>query len=256
MRRLSHIKLVNEFNEIFSDLFNIKSSTYKKMVLALANGPLAIKDLCKILHIEQSGFVSECMEDLVDSGFISRDYTWHISSGDVSKFSNFRLSDNYLRFYLKYIDKNKFKIDNDEFVFKSLTALPGWESIMGFQFENLVLKNRKLVKDYLGLKPEDIIADSPFFQRKTLRQAGCQIDYLIQTKFNTLYACEIKFAKSAITTSIITEMQNKLSTLSYPKGFSIRPVLIHVNGVNTDVIESGFFAEIVDFGQFLVADSM
>lgn len=243
--------LVNEFNDIFSDLFHKRSPTYKKIVLTLANGPLDIKEITKMLDMEQSGFISEYLDDLVKSGFITRDYTWHIVSGEVSRLSVFRLSDNYIRFYLKYIDKNILRIKNDEFAIKSVTALPGWESIMGFQFENLVLKNRRHIQSLLKIKPEWIVSSNPFFQRSTVKNPGCQIDYLIQTKFNELFVCEIKFSKNEISSSIIDEMQRKLQSFVYPKKFSIKPVLIHVNGVHDDVEDSGFFAEIIDFGLLL-----
>jgi hypothetical protein len=39
--------------------------------------------------------------------------------------------------------------------------------------------------------------------------------------------------------------------LKVPKGFSIRPFLVHVNGVSDSVVESEFFSGIIDFGQFL-----
>lgn len=247
--------LVNEFDEIFSDLFSNKSTTFKKIVVELANGPMEIKDLCQKLNMVAAGFISECLDDLVESGFISRDYTWRVDSGEVSKLSHFRLSDNYLRFYLKYIDRYLPKIANNEFVYKSITALPGFETIMGFQFENLVLKNRKYIKQVLNIKPEEVISDNPFFQRKTVRNPGCQIDYMIQTKFGGLYVCEIKFSKNPVQPTIIQEMTKKLDSLSYPRGFSVRPVLIHVNGVHEDVIDSGFFAEIIDFSQLLNANA-
>ncbi len=243
--------LVNEFNDIFSDLFSHRSPTYKKIVQALSNGPMEIKDICHLLDITQAGFISECLDDLVKSGFVSRDYTWKISSGEASRLSHFRLSDNYIRFYLKYIDKALLKIDNDDFAFKSLGSLPGWETMMGLQFENLVLKNRKNIKELLNIKSEEVISDNPFFQRETSKQEGCQIDYMIQTKFGGLYICEVKFSKNPIGKDIITEVQQKLDKLSYPKGFSCRPVLIHVNGVHEDVIDSGFFAEIIDFSEQL-----
>ncbi|MBP9691702.1 MAG: AAA family ATPase [Alphaproteobacteria bacterium] len=251
IRALCFVKegpLVNEFNDIFSDLFSHRSPTYKKIVRALSNGPMEIKDVCHLLAITQAGFISECLDDLVKSGFVSRDYTWKISSGEVSRLSHFRLSDNYIRFYLKYIDKAHFKIENNDFAFKSLGSLPGWETMMGLQFENLVLRNRKYIKEVLNIKPDEIISDNPFFQRKTAKQAGCQIDYMIQTKFGGLYLCEIKFSKHPIGKDIIPEVQQKLDSLNYPKGFSCRPILIHVNGVHEDVIDSGFFAEIIDFG--------
>ncbi len=243
--------LVNEFNDIFSDLFHKKSATYKKIIATLANGSMEIKEIAKALDTGQSGFISEYLDDLVKSGFITRDYTWHILSGEISRLSHFRLSDNYLRFYLKYIDRNIQRIQNNEFSVKSITALPGWESIMGYQFENLVLKNRKLIRKLLSIRPETVISDNPFFQRKTVKSPGCQIDYLIQTKFNELYVCEIKFSKNVITANIIDEMEKKISAFVYPKRFSCKPILIHVNGVHEDVIDSGFFAEIIDFGKLL-----
>jgi hypothetical protein len=46
-------------------------------------------------------------------------------------------------------------------------------------------------------------------------------------------------------------MKKKLTAFEYPRGFSLRPVLIHVNGVTEDVISSGFFSEIIDFSRLL-----
>jgi uncharacterized protein len=78
-----------------------------------------------------------------------------------------------------------------------------------------------------------------------------QIDYMIQTRFNTLYVCEIKFHKDPIGMEIIKEMRQKLKALSLPRGYSVRPVLIHVNGVKEQVEEQEFFTHIIDFSQLL-----
>ena len=100
-----------------------------------------------------------------------------------------------------------------------------------------------------------IISENPFYQRKTSRYQGCQIDYLIQTKFNTLYICEIKFSKNLVDFSVIGEVQKKIDAIQYPKGYSLRPVLIHVNGVTDDVTDSDFFASIIDFSSGLEDNS-
>lgn len=84
----------------------------------------------------------------------------------------------------------------------------------------------------------------------TKRHKGCQIDLMIQTRHNTLCVCEIKFSASEVTGSIIQEMEEKIERLSAPKGFSIRPVLIHVNGVSQSIMESEIFNDIVDFSRF------
>jgi hypothetical protein len=128
--------------------------------------------------------------------------------------------------------------------------MPGWESVMGLQFENLVANNLKSLCKILHIDLLEIVNAGPFFQRATQRQKGCQIDLMIQTKHNALYLCEIKFSTSEIKSSVIEEMEKKIDSLSAPKGFSIRSVLIHVNGVSQAVMESETFNDIVDFSKF------
>ncbi len=50
---------------------------------------------------------------------------------------------------------------------------------------------------------------------------------------------------------VVQEVQQKLNALQLPRGFSLRPVLVHVNGVDEDVLDSGFFARIIDFSELL-----
>lgn len=243
--------LVEEFRQIFSDIFLRKSGLYKKILQILSKGPKEQSEIQKMLGSETPGRLSEYLWELELAGFITRDYTWSIKTRIDSKLSQYRLQDNYLRFYLKYIEKNLSKINRGSFVLKSLTSLSEWPVIMGFQFENLLLNNRSTVHKLLRISPEEIICENPYFQRKTSAHDGCQIDYLIQTKFDTLYICEIKFSKYAIDSSVIQEIQRKIDALQYAKRFSRRPVLIHVNGVTEDVIESGYFSAIMDVGKML-----
>ncbi len=243
--------LVNEFTHIFSDLFSHRSSKYKTIVNILAKGSTDISTLNTILKRTHSGAISEYLNDLEKSGFITRDYTWQIATGKLSKLSNFRLSDNYLRFYLKYIDPHLPEIQKDSYEFSSLSSLPGWNSIMGLQFENLVLHNHRYLKEALNISASDIITSNPYFQRKTKKIPGCQIDYMIQANNGVLYVCEIKFSRKPIGKEVISQMQQKLIRLKYPKGYSIRPVLIHVNGVSEELKNSEFFVKIIDFGRIL-----
>lgn len=243
--------LVEEYDLIFHDLFTKRSATYKKIIEGLARKPLELNDICELLSYQKSGVVSSYLEDLVQAGFVQRDYTWIPKTGKSSRLSHFRLSDNYLRFYLKYVDQHRGKIERDDFKETPLSTLPGWDSIMGFSFENLVLNNRTLLYQALNISPVDIVISNPFFQRKTTTQRGCQIDFLIQTRFNLLYVCEIKFSKRELKRSIIDEMKEKIARLSLPKGFACSPVLIHVNGVEEDVEDAAYFSHIVDFGRFL-----
>lgn len=243
--------LVREFDEIFSDLFSRSSASHKEIVTTLADGPKDLAQICKELVKSQGGTHSKHLDDLVKAGFVKRDFTWNLKSEKEGKLSRYRLSDNYLQFYLKYIAPNRSKIEKDTFSNSMPTRLPGWESLMGLQFENLVAHNRKTLWDVVGLSPEEVVMDGPFFQTPTARQKGCQIDYMIQTRFNNLYVCEVKFSKTPIGLKIIKEMETKRNALKIPRFCSFRPILIHVNGVDDSVLDEGYFDKVIDFSQFL-----
>jgi hypothetical protein len=243
--------LVREFDEIFSDLFSRRSASYKEIVMCLADGPKELLEICKKLKQTRGGVRSKYLDDLLKAGFIQRDFSWRLQDGKESKTSRFRLSDNYLRFYLKYISRNRSKIRKGDLTPSLLANFPGWEGIMGLQFENLVVHNRKIVLKLIGVPPEEVVMDGPFFQRLTRKLSRCQIDYMVQTRFHTLYICEIKFSKDPIGKKVIEEMKEKIRRLKLPKRFSIRPILIHVNGVESALLDEGYFDKVIDFGQFL-----
>ena len=238
--------LYQDFDQIFNDLFSSKSSKYKEISLALVDGARTREELIQNLDKDRSGRFSSELDDLVAAGFLQRDFTWNLSSQSQSQLSKYRLSDNYLRFYLKCIDPNKNKIAKGFFKDMHLLSIPGWPTLMGLQIENLVLNNRLLILKQLNIPPEIVVNDGPYFQRRTKRMAGCQIDYLIQTKLAELYVIEIKFHKNQIVSSIITEVQEKIRNLSKPKNFSLRPVLIHACEISSEVDNADYFVKIID----------
>lgn len=146
----------------------------------------------------------------MEAGYVKRGFTWHLDTEKTSKLTKYRLSDNYLRFYLKYIGPNKIQIENGLFSYPSLASLIAWETMMGLQFENLVVHNRETIWKLLDIDVSNIIMDGPFFQTQTKSRSGCQIDYMIQTKFQTLYICEVKFSKNRVNTKIIEELEKNV----------------------------------------------
>jgi hypothetical protein len=184
---------------------------------------------------------------MVAAGFLTRDYSWHLKTRKRGRFSRFRLSDNYVRFYLKCIEPHSQEIERGRFAGRPISSLPAWESVIGLQFENLVLHNRELVWNACGLSPDDIVQDGPFVQTKTQQKRGCQIDYLIQTRHGPLYVCEIKFSREKLGPEIVEDVEEKIARLKLPKHTSVLPVLIHVGGVTDRLRYSNAFARIVDF---------
>lgn len=245
--------LVNDFKFIFHDLFGaLRGKVHRNIIDALADGPADYEKISSGVNYISSGPFSEYLNELILSGFICRDYIWAIKTGKTSSLSKYRLSDNYLRFYIKYIAPKLDQIDKQQFINIALASLPGWDSIIGLQFENLVLNNRALMYQALQLDPNHVVNDNPYFQRKNKVQNGCQIDYLIQTKFNTLYICEIKFSTKTLTNKVINEVKEKINKLKLPKEFSCLPVLIVANEVSQKIVEENYFAKIIDLRDFLI----
>jgi len=243
--------LFNEFDNIFHDLFSKRGRIYKKIVQLLADKhSLNQEEICKGINRKRGRAISEYLRDLVTAGFLSDDHSWSLKTREVSPLRKYRLSDNYLRFYLKCIEPRKIEIMQGKYEEGSLFNHMSWESIMGLQFENLVVHNRDILLEALRIQRDDCVFDGPYFQMQTKRKKGCQIDYLIQTK-GTLYICEVKFSKSSIGADVIEEMQKKVEALVIPRYVSYRPILIHVGGVTDEVLYRDYFDKIIDWTEFL-----
>ena len=159
--------LFKEFKYIFSDLFSKRSDSYRKIVSRLAKGTANLNEISEALDMKKGGTVSAYLEDLVTTGYVAQDFTWNLNNSQISKLSHFRLKDNYLRFYLKVIEPHQHQILQN-----ALTHPPGWDGVMGLQFENLVLNNRSAIQRLLNLRTDDVVMDNPFFQRATRNSSG------------------------------------------------------------------------------------
>jgi uncharacterized protein len=243
--------LYREFDQLFSDLFSTKKDTYKQIVTLLAAGKLETHEVIQGLGYSQGGYVSKMLDELVKAGFLKKTYVWDLSTHKEKQKPRFRLTDNYTRFFLRYIDSNRGKIERGHFDEQTLSAFPGWNAMMGLQFENLILRNRDFIFETLRLRKEDILFDNPYVQKATKQQMGCQIDYLIHTRYRMLFVCEIKFSRDPITAAVIEEVKQKINQLKLPRGYSCNPVLIHLNGVTDAIVDAGYFAHIVDFSKIL-----
>jgi AAA+ ATPase superfamily predicted ATPase len=243
--------LFNEFDQIFHSLFEKRSELYRRIVMSLATTRLDLGGVCDAIGNKKSGVVGSYLDDLVMAGFVAKDPTWELRTQKTKRQYKYRIRDNYLRFFLRYIDPRRSEIQQKRFSSKPIETLKGWDSLMGLQFENLVVQNRQFVWQQCGLTPGQVVQDGPFFQTPTSRRQGCQIDYLVQTTQGPIFLGEIKFSRGEIQSSVIADVEKKLKKLVKPRYTSIFPVLIHVGGVSPKVVESGFFTKIIDFSEAL-----
>lgn len=244
-------QLINEFQTIFHDLFERKGEPYRKILNLLVDGMKTQQQIRKSLKLDQGGNLSYQLKNLVAAGFISEHYQWSIKTCTVGKQKVYRLSDCFLRFQLKYVEPNRERIEQGSYKKAAIGKLPGWDSIMGFQLESLLLLNRELLFQALGIDPGVVVYDNPFIQNSTIRQSGCQIDYLIQTKMNNLIICEFKFSKNELSASILKELKQKSDALAVPKGFGKALALFHTGGVSPKIEESPLLYRVIDLRDLL-----
>ncbi len=240
--------LFTEFDKIFRDIFARRSATFKRIVEALSGPPLEPGELCHKLGVKPTGALSDTLSALVASGMIARDHVWD-TSGRRTGLSKYRIRDNYLRFYLRYIDQQKEKIEQGLFRDVHLENLANWDAILGYQFENLILNNLPAVIRRLDIAPESILSAAPYFQHQTRRHAPCQVDLLVHTR-NTLYVCEIKFRKR-IGTGVCDDVLGKIAKIPGRTKYSVRPVLIYDGELARGIARSDVFCQLIPAADLL-----
>ena len=103
--------------------------------------------------------------------------------------------------------------------------MQAWSSLVGLQFENLVLNNVDVLLAHMGLSNSTIINAGSFLQSQTKTHKGCQIDLMLRSK-ESLYIFEVKF-RNRITSSVVKALHEKVIRLKLPRSVSVRYGLIY-----------------------------
>jgi len=242
--------LFNEFDQIFHDIFTRKAGTYRDIVRVLVDGPRSVQQISKSLERIRGGSLSTALHDLDGAGFIQEDRSFNPNTAkDLARTLCYRLSDNYLRFYLKYVEPKKSAIRKGIYQRVPLEALEAWDSIMGLQFENLIHNSRDEILSLLGLRNTTIENLGPYFQTKTKRRQACQIDLLIRTA-SAIYIVEAK-ARKKIQPSVIDEVREKIKSLSIARDIPIRTALVYEGELAPSITGADFFDHLITFEQLL-----
>ncbi|MBO7684949.1 MAG: AAA family ATPase [Kiritimatiellae bacterium] len=241
--------LFKDFDRIFDDVFGASISAKKRILTLLAEKPASVSELALALGGDPNGHLSENLAELQEAGFIAGARGRNPVTGKDVREIRYRLRDNYTRFYLRYILPKKESIANGFYQYVPLERLPGWDVIMGLQFENLVLNNIAVLAPHIGLMGKTVESAAPYFRSGRKTGKGVQIDYLVQLPKCT-YVIEIK-RKRHITSAIEDQMQEKLDRLKLPRGRSVKLVLVYAGELDPVVEENGFFDYLVPADRLL-----
>ena len=192
--------LKDEFDLLFASLFQ-NSEIHLKMVEALhkKNSGLTRDELIGLTKLKSGGDFTSKLQELIESGFVSE----HPFYQNKNKSTKYRLSDEYTKFYLKFIVSNK---RSGAGTWQRLSKNQSFISWAGFAFESICLKHIEQIKKALGIQAIYSTASSWYNEH-------AQIDLLIDRDDHVINLCEMKFYNSTFTIDkkYYTELKNKIA---------------------------------------------
>lgn len=243
--------LREDFDEMFSDVVTRQPQFTASVLRCLKGDARSVSEIALQLGMERGGRISDSLEQLEECGLVANDSGVNPVSGKRVREEQYRLNDNYSRFYLRYVEPAKEIIDRGAFAFGALDGLDGWEATMGLQFENLVIANLGGIISSLGMGNAQIYSAAPF-RRAPSRDGtrkGVQIDLLIQTR-RSICVVEIKRRRD-IGREVIDEVAEKVEALPRRKGVSVRTALVYEGCLAPIVEADGYFDAIIPFRRLL-----
>ncbi len=236
--------LTNEYEKIFYSQFR-EHKNYERIVKHLARGPANLEEISKHVKMPSGGGLKSYLENLEKSLFITA-YTPY-DRGATSKIKKYKLTDEYLRFYFKYIIPNIKLIQSNtrRNLFKTL-VVDQWQSWLGFAFENFCLKNAEVIAETLGFL-DHVTSFGPLISRG---QKGFQVDLLYLRNDRTVTVCEMKFLDKPVSPSIIPEMEKKMALVKPPKGYTVEKALISRHGASKSLKISEYFEHSISVTDF------
>lgn len=225
--------LVNEFEDVFESLF-AHSVAHKAVVRALGSQPYGIgrDELIKQAGHPGGGAFTRTLDELIASGFVTK----YPAFDKKSKNNLFRLTDEYSRFYLKFMEPNKNQGEN---FWKTMYKQQSYISWAGFGFEGICIKHVAQIKK--ALKIEGIHSANLSWSSK-----NAQIDLVIKRDDRWINLCEMKFHSEpySIGKSEYDALRNKL--MHFKQDTATRDVVALTLISTFGTLENSYFQEIVE----------
>ena len=231
--------LYRDFDVIFTDVFKKSASERLKIVECIAERPQSVRTLAAALGVASNGHLSEALAELVEAGFVSADEGLNPSSSKEVREVRYRIRDNYMRFYLKFIRPRAQAIRAGSYRFSSIDRLPGFDGIMGLQFENLVRGNLRTLLRLIGMDNTVLVSAAPYVRRGRAKGEGFQVDLLLQTKKSV---CVVEAKRCGkIGTEVEDAVREKIRRLKLPRDISVRTALVYEGDLDPMIEENNYF---------------
>lgn len=236
-------KMYNEIERIFYSQFK-ESSVYQDIVNHLQTEISGLEEVSKKINIPNGGGLKRYLDNLENAEIIKSFIPYNKKTG--SKLKRYALTDEYLKFYYKYVlpFKDVISQSSSDILFETLTK-NSFEKWMGIQFEKFCLKQKNHLAAIMGFKNQ-VLNAAPYYERN---DTAFQIDLLFIRSDNIVTICEIKYWNKPVGTSVIPEVKRKMELIPEMKGYSVETALIAPFGADRSLMDSKFFDHIVTLEQ-------
>ncbi|NGX62119.1 MAG: hypothetical protein K940chlam9_01613 [Chlamydiae bacterium] len=184
--------LYQDFNHLFASLFE-DAEKYHEIIRSIAEYRYGIEQeelIKKCSQLSHGGSATRQLQDLEEAGFIVS----FIPCDRKKKGIYFRVIDEYVSFYLKWIDPHKrsvAKLDKSKSIWLSHRETASWKSWSGYSFETICLKHIAQIREALNIEPSALTTSWRHDGR--LGDEGAQIDLLFDRQDDAVTICEIKY---------------------------------------------------------------
>lgn len=204
-----HGYFFQEYRRLFISHFS-QNSLYEKIIHSLSYGPRSAEDVARACEVQTGGTLTERLVDLELAGFVRKETPF--DKGPKSKLVRYRLDDEYLHFYFRFIKPNIPKILSGRFSFEFLFPHRDFKQWEGYAFERLCCKNADELARVLGFSGINY-QSGPWFVRGDQNQDGAQVDLVFQRADSVLTICELKYAKELNSAQLIRNFERKCEAL-------------------------------------------
>jgi AAA+ ATPase superfamily predicted ATPase len=179
--------LATEYHQLYYSLFK-NAENHVAVIEALAGHPYGLSrdDLLKKSGLPEGGTFNRTVEDLYESGFITK----HRPFEKKKKETIYRLIDMYSLFYLNFINNN---VKNRANTWQKIANQARFVSWSGYAFENICLQHSNQILNKLGISGT-FTEISSWRHKGNDELPGAQIDMLIDRKDGMINLCEAKFS--------------------------------------------------------------
>jgi len=236
----------HEYTKVFTSALS-NNKHYKAIIEYLSHRKFATRSqIIRHLKIKSSGYVTDLLTDLTECEFVRKYVPYNLEENSL--LARYRIQDQYLHFYFKFIRPIEARVEAGEFNHEPTAAIQmsQYQQWLGYAYERFCIKYHYIIAKMLGISGIKYRV-GPYFSRKTNKvQEGFQIDLLFDRDDNVITIFEIRYTQAKVSSAVIEELEQKLQRFANPKKKTIHLVLITRNGATENLINSHYFDRIIE----------